>query len=76
MANSWKTAPTCTNVQETILDNSDPCSGHELRRDWATTQCSMIRVKSTNNPFTPCIELMDPTQIDMYYKECLFDACK
>mgnify|MGYP001062711089 FL=1 len=76
MANSWKTSPTCSNVQESIMDNSDPCSGHEQRRDWATTECALIRATSLDNPFNPCIELMDPTQLDMYYKECLFDACK
>ncbi|CAF1096107.1 unnamed protein product [Rotaria sordida] len=75
MANSWKTAPTCGNLQESLVDNSDPCFGHEQRRDWATTECSLIRGKSIDNPFNPCIELIDPTQLDIYYKECLFDAC-
>ncbi|CAF3744759.1 unnamed protein product [Rotaria socialis] len=75
MANSWKTAPTCANLQENSIDNSDPCSNHEQRRDWATTECSLIRGKTIDNPFNPCIDLMDSTQLDMYYKECLYDAC-
>jgi len=76
MANSWKTAPTCANLQDSLVDNSDPCSGHEQRRDWAMKECSVLRGTSTDNPFNPCIEVIDPTQLDMYYKECLFDACK
>lgn len=76
MANSWKTSPKCDNVQESVIDNSDPCSGHEQRRDWAMTQCALIRGKSIDNPFNPCIELTDPTQLEKFYKKCLLDACK
>ncbi|CAF1170552.1 unnamed protein product, partial [Didymodactylos carnosus] len=75
MANSWKTSLQCANLNDSVVDNSDPCSGHDQRRDWATTECALIRAQSDDNPFNPCIELMDPTQLDMHYKECLFDAC-
>jgi hypothetical protein len=76
MANSWKTSPTCPNLPDSVIDSSDPCSGHEQRRGWAAAECSLIRGKSIDNIFNPCIELMDSAQLDMYYKECLFDACK
>ncbi|KAM9221913.1 mucin-2 [Dugong dugon] len=62
--NSWKEAPTCTDVT-TI---PEPCSLNPHRRSWAEKQCGIIK----SNVFQVCHSKVDPKP---FYEACVHDSC-
>lgn len=76
MANSWKLDQNCAVSPTPIIDESNPCKGHENRREWAVKQCSLISTPSETNPFSICISKMDSTQLLKSHTECLYDTCR
>jgi mucin-5B len=80
MAKSWQTSVQCTSTNNQSI-NTDPCGDsieHAKRRTWAASKCDLIKIKSSivNNPFAICIEKMETSLIEKYYKACLYDACQ
>lgn len=72
---SWKVEKSCPILKSPIIDESDPCSEHLHRKEWATKECSLVNSPSDDNPFNPCIAKLDPADIHKSYVECLYDAC-
>ena len=72
---SWKLDQTCAVLNSPIIDESEPCLGRLHRKEWATTQCSLINTPINTNPFKECISKLDTTEIQKSYIECMFDAC-
>lgn len=72
---SWKVEKSCPIRPSPIIDESDPCNGHLHRKEWAIKECSLINTPGAENPFTHCIEKLDPADIHKSHIECLFDAC-
>uniref|UniRef100_A0A9L0T1W2 Mucin 2, oligomeric mucus/gel-forming n=1 Tax=Equus caballus TaxID=9796 RepID=A0A9L0T1W2_HORSE len=62
--NSWKEAPTCTDVNAT----PEPCTLKPHRRSWAEKQCSIIK----SPVFSACHSKVDPTP---FYEACVYDSC-
>ncbi|XP_073410450.1 mucin-5B-like [Dendrobates tinctorius] len=62
--NSWKTSPTCPNVDVV----KDPCSINPYRKPWALRQCNII----TSEVFRSCHAQVDPST---YYESCISDSC-
>ncbi|XP_006893416.1 PREDICTED: mucin-2-like [Elephantulus edwardii] len=62
--NSWKEAPTCTDVTST----PEPCSLNPHRRSWAEKQCSIIK----SRVFAICHSKVDPKP---FYEACVHDSC-
>lgn len=72
---SWKLDQTCSVVSNPIMNENNPCYGHEIRHSWAVAECAIINTPSDDNPFKPCIEKLSPTDIARSHIECLYDAC-
>ncbi|XP_004389475.1 mucin-2 [Trichechus manatus latirostris] len=62
--NSWKEAPTCTDVT-TI---PEPCSLNPHRLSWAEKECSIIK----SSVFQVCHSKVDPKP---FYEACVHDSC-
>ncbi|XP_042638044.1 mucin-2 [Orycteropus afer afer] len=62
--NSWKEAPTCTDVTST----PEPCSVNPHRRSWAEKQCSILK----SRVFQVCHSKVDPKP---FYEACVHDSC-
>lgn len=65
----------CTPGEHPVVDESDPCHGFDHRKEWAFKECGMIKNKAPDNPFSPCIDKLDSTDIQKSHVECLYDAC-
>jgi hypothetical protein len=72
---SWRLDQTCAVLNNPFIDESAPCSGHLQRKEWASSQCSLINTPAVDNPFNECLEKLDTTEIQKSYIECMFDAC-
>lgn len=72
---SWKTDMTCVNQNSPLLDESEPCKDHIIRKEWASRECSLINTPGTDNPFAPCLEKLDSSDIRKSHIECMHDAC-
>ncbi|KAK3603587.1 hypothetical protein CHS0354_017302 [Potamilus streckersoni] len=71
-ADSWRTSTDCPKIDDP--DGSDPCSGnHAARKAWAKQQCQMIT--NVEGVFGPCIRLASDVKIQMFYSDCMYDAC-
>ncbi|KAL3832528.1 hypothetical protein ACJMK2_024162 [Sinanodonta woodiana] len=71
-ADSWRTSTDCPKIDDP--DGSDPCSGsHSVRKAWAKQQCQMIT--NVEGVFGPCIRLASDVKIQMFYTDCMYDAC-
>ncbi len=75
LVESWKLDQTCAVMSIASVDESEPCKGHKERQEWASSSCSLITSLSDDNPFKPCIERLDTTQIQKAHVECMYDAC-
>lgn len=72
---SWKLEQSCAVHKNPIIDESDPCHDHLHRREWSYKECSIINTKAPDNPFTPCIAALDPSDIQLSHMQCQYDAC-
>ncbi len=75
LVESWKLDQTCAVVSNPVIDDSNPCLGHEQRHEWAAAECELINTPSPNNPFSECIERLDAAEISKSHIECMYDAC-
>ncbi len=70
VGNSWKTNPSCPEVNKDTTDSFDPCERNVNRQPWAQEECRII---ITGSIFELCRQAVDD-YMD-YYEECLFDSC-
>ncbi len=75
MVESWKLDQTCAVISNPLIDESNPCQGHEQRHQWAAAECKLINDPSPNNPFSDCIKMLDAGEVEKSHTECMFDAC-
>ena len=48
--------------------------GHlEARKYWAQEKCGII--KNPRGEFATCVAHSTPAEVEMFYKECLYDSC-
>ncbi|KAI3378146.1 hypothetical protein SNEBB_007090, partial [Seison nebaliae] len=76
LANAFQVG-TCVDKEiPPMFDLTQPCAGHDGRREWAHTKCDMIAVDATkDSPFYYCIQQLDENVVENAHTNCLFDTC-